>query len=60
MADSEVQSTRADDSTSSGAFHPSFTNQNFSQVGELIDPVPIDESWFSSQDFYFDDIINWQ
>jgi hypothetical protein len=46
---------------SSIAFDSSAAGQTLPETTEFADPVPMDESWFFSQDFYFDDsIIQWQ
>jgi hypothetical protein len=39
------------------AFDSNSVGQTLPEISELIDPVPIDESWFVSQDFYFNDGI---
>jgi hypothetical protein len=60
---SEVRSTPAGGSgfvVSSLAFESNSTGQNLLEVNNLTDLVPMDESWFVSQDLFFDDGIQWQ
>ena len=64
QVDSNVKSTPAGGSGSlafSMAFDSSSVGQTLPEISELVDLVPMDESWLVSQDFFFDDsIIQWQ
>jgi hypothetical protein len=60
VSHSEVESVPAGAPGPSIAFDSNSVGHALPDVSELVDPVPIDESWFASQDFYFEDIIQWQ
>jgi hypothetical protein len=47
--------------TFSTAFDSNLEGQTLPEISELVDFAPMDESWYFSQDFCFDDgIIQWQ
>jgi hypothetical protein len=56
-----VSAGASDSLASSLAFGSNSMGQSATEISELVDSVPIDESWFLSQDIYFDDsILQWQ